>query len=302
MHAPKSIPYLRSLIALAACAAITLSGCPPRFSSNVDFIPNIAYGKGWVADDAKGEGFDLKTLRLDVLTPNDRPAPDKPAVLMIHGGGFDGGSRTHEELVALADRLASAGYVCFLSDYRLTGDQPPAPPEWDVIALGAAIHASFVDAKTALRFIRANHARYGVNPDRIAVLGESAGAFAALAAGISDEEDFARDRADLEVPEENNPTERARPKAVIDFWGSANLILDEFSADDPPLLIVHGTADFNFGTFYYPTATNIRDRAEANNIPHVFMPLPGEGHGAWDARVDGEDLADIALRFLAEFL
>jgi hypothetical protein len=295
---------------LLACvltgAGLFLQACGPNLSDGVGFESDLVYGKGYFRQ--RDGDFELQDLYLDVIFPEDAPG-NQPAVCMVHGGGFTGGSREDEELVALADRLASAGYVCFLIDYRLAGEPPPAPPPYDDLEiplfgldeLVPAAHAAFVDTKVALRHIRANADRYGIDPRRIAVFGESAGAFAALAAGVSDPEDFFNDGMGYPVPPENNLSVNPKPQAVIDFWGSASFVLDEFDPSDPPIMIVHGVLDTQPGTFYI-NALNIRDACVENNIPYTFYTLPFEGHGAWEATVNDKDLATLALEFLETHL
>jgi fermentation-respiration switch protein FrsA (DUF1100 family) len=120
--------------------------------------------------------------------------------------------------------------------------------------------------------VRANAGKYQVDGARIAVIGDSAGAFAALAAGVSDAHDFASDGPDYPVPPENNPGVDAKPQAVVDLWGSAELIRDMFSSDDPPIMVVHGTADLQFGTHFHMAKNTIAE-CEAHGIPCKFCPL-----------------------------
>lgn len=107
-------------------------------------------------------------LRLDVydLPRNDGP---RPAIVVVHGGAwFQGDKSTYD--FGLHDRwLAAQGYVVFDVQYRLSG-RWPAPLE---------------DVKCAIRWVRANAARYGVDPERIALMGRSAGAHLALLAAYT---------------------------------------------------------------------------------------------------------------------
>lgn len=283
-----------------AAATIVLAACPERLSPNVELVANQQYGLGYVSD-GSGKALVLRELSFDLLHPKDDPATARPALVLIHGGGFDGGSRKDEDLVQFADCLASRGYVCVLIDYRLMKDNPPAPEPYAESAFESAVHAAFVDAKVAMRFVRAHAEDYRVDPDRIAVFGESAGAFAALAAGVSDPSDFESDGPDLPVPAENNPGVSSRPSAVIDFWGSASPVLDEFDAADPPIMIAHGTNDLTLGTFY-SEALAIVNACEENDIPYRLHTLWGEGHGAWEAEWDGRGLATLVMEFLAEYM
>lgn len=115
-----------------------------------------------------------RELRCDVYRP---PAPTgpSPAVLLVHGGSWRHGDRT--QLRGYGILLGRAGYVCVASEYRLL---PEAP--WP-----AQIH----DVKAALRWMRANANELGIDPSRIAVEGNSAGAhLALLAAGTPGAAEF----------------------------------------------------------------------------------------------------------------
>ncbi|MBI2422810.1 MAG: alpha/beta fold hydrolase [Candidatus Hydrogenedentes bacterium] len=285
----------------AVLAALTLCGCPFRFSENLAFTRDIKYGSGYVRGPSAG-AYVLQDLFFDLLVPTDAGAGLLPAVLLVHGGGFTGGSRGSEDLLRYADALAREGYACFLMDYRVAGENPPAPAEYSGDALTRAAHAAFVDTKVALRHIRAKSALYGVDPNRIAVFGESAGAFAALAAGMTDAIDFLNDGPEFPVPPENNLLTNPLPQAVISFWGNADRILDEFDPTDPPLMVAHGWLDENPATPYFPGVTHIVEACLEHGIDLRLYTLPLSGHGAWNARVDGVGLAALSVDFLDEVL
>ncbi len=104
-----------------------------------------------------------RELRCDVYLPPGRPQR-APAVLLVHGGAWRSGDRS--QLRGYGILLGREGYVCVASEYRLSGEATwPAP-----------LH----DVKAALRWMRANADRYGIDPERIAVSGNSAGAHLAL--------------------------------------------------------------------------------------------------------------------------
>ena len=193
-----------------------------------------------------GRGGD-RELRCDVYRP---PAPSgpAPAVLLVHGGSWRHGDRT--QLRGYGILLGRAGYVCVASEYRLL---PEAP--WP-----AQIH----DVKAALRWMRANATGLGIDPERIAVEGNSAGAhLALLAAGTPG-------RADFEG-EGGNPDQPTHVAAAIGVYaptlfshgeqqrGAITLaaLIDAGSAEEasaasplthvspafPPTLLIHGTED-----------------------------------------------------------
>lgn len=293
---------------LAALPAL-LTGCPkPLFSENVVRTSDLVYGAGYVKDNTTELGYRLKDLHFDLVEPTDGPATLRPAVLMIHGGTFLTGSKNDENLVRAANGLATEGYVCFLIDYRLDGDNPPVEKSWQPdtedtkdlnIPSLAAVRAAFVDAKTAMRHIRANSSTYGIDPDRIAVWGESAGAFAALAAGLTEPGEFEDDGNDLPIPVENNPYVNPKPSVIIDCWGSSVFTNDAFDADDPPVMIFHGKND---KTISYLLALNVKSKCEAAGIPYRFYGISGGGHGCWDCTYKGRTLTELTLDFLADFM
>lgn len=102
-----------------------------------------------------------RDLHADIYRPEH---PNGAGVLMIHGGGWRIGSKAM--MPPQSNALAQRGFTCVAIEYRLT---PEAP--WP-----AQIH----DVKTAMRWFRANAGPLGVESDRIAVLGNSAGGHLAL--------------------------------------------------------------------------------------------------------------------------
>ena len=120
--------------------------------------PGVVYGT------AGGDGRDLLC---DVYRPpGDVPPGGAPAVLLVHGGSWRQGDRS--QLRGYGILLGRAGYVCVAPEYRLLGEAP-----WP---------AAIEDVKAAIRWVRASAPSLGVDPARIAVEGNSAGAHLALLA------------------------------------------------------------------------------------------------------------------------
>ena len=97
---------------------------------------------------------------LDLWTPEGADEP-VPLVIFVHGGGFVGGDKSMED--AYVAPVIDAGYAAASLDYRLSGEAP--------------FPAAVQDVKAAVRFLRANAVRYGLDPGRFAAWGESAGGY-----------------------------------------------------------------------------------------------------------------------------
>jgi acetyl esterase/lipase len=191
-----------------------------------------------------------RRLALDLYTPAG--TPPFPVVVWIHGGSWVSGVRTifpgHPAL-----RLRDRGYAVATIDYRLV-------PEG---FFPAQVH----DCRAALRWLRGNADRYGLDRVRIAAWGASAGGHLAALVGTSG------GIAALEDPAQGHPGESSRVQAVVDWFGptdyrladadqqlTATLLLgcpisvcpdkaalaspvSHVDGSDPPFLIQHGTAD-----------------------------------------------------------
>jgi dienelactone hydrolase len=157
-------------------------------------------------------------LHLDLYRPVRGIAP-LPAIVLVHGGGFNRGSRT--DLAGLAESLAYHGYVTVSIDYRLSdGTWFPAQALTDP-GLAAAAARARQDAATAVEWLRSRAALYRVNPDRIAVAGFSAGAITAIEVATH------------------------APPAVLAAVSIAGAAVDTaaLAAPHPPLFLVNGDLD-----------------------------------------------------------
>jgi acetyl esterase/lipase len=135
---------------------------------------------------------------MDIYRPQEPGL--RPAILAIHGGGFRAGSRKGYE--ATCKTLAEHGYVCATADYRLA----PRFPFPDAV----------YDVKAAVRYLRANASRLGIDPTRIGVMGGSAGGHLALFLGVTGN-----------VPEFEgggpNRDQSSRVTVVVDYFGPSDL-------------------------------------------------------------------------------
>src|ERR1700731_3226278 len=181
---------LRLLVPLLAVLAIVAAGCdwpniappgtaPVRYRdpvfNAVTVTSNVTYGS------AVNLSNQTITLRLDMYQPTGDTVTARPAIVWVHGGSFCCGSKTSPELVDEATTFSKEGYLNVSIDYRL--ETPGCSGSFSNSV--AAIQEAAAEAQTAVRFLRTNAATYGIDPNRIAIGGSSAGAITALNVGYS---------------------------------------------------------------------------------------------------------------------
>lgn len=156
--------------ALRLHAALCFSCVPllagPLAANGAEPDTRVVYKRTTNAD---GE---LVELALHVFKPVGHAAGDRrPAAVFFFGGGFVGG--TPSQFYPQCRHLAERGMVAFAAEYRVKKRNGTTPRE------------SFLDGKSAVRWVRANAAEWGVDPDRIAVGGGSAGGYIAAVMAIA---------------------------------------------------------------------------------------------------------------------
>jgi dienelactone hydrolase len=172
-----------------------------------------------------------ESLRLDVHQPSGDTLTSRPALVVIHGGGFKGGSKAQVGDVAI--EWARRGYVVFNISYRLDagnrcqdvqdGRLAPAEQAVESVRCFRAIEAAKQDALAAVRWVRAQAGTYGIDPTRIGFIGASAGAITAIHAA-----------ADGDAS--------SRVGAVLSMSG-CNYFPETITADDPPVANIHADRD-----------------------------------------------------------
>jgi acetyl esterase/lipase len=188
-----------------------------------------------------------RELRCDIYTPPGDPTR-APCVILVHGGAWRIGDRS--QLRGYGILLGRIGYVCVAPEYRLTPESP-----WP-----AQIH----DVNAAIRWVRANDERLGIDADRIAIEGNSAGAhLALLAAGTPDLEEFQGEGGNAGVSTRvaaaigiYSPTlfshgvrqGGAVPIAALSEAADAEVArlaspVSHVTPDFPPTMLIHGTDD-----------------------------------------------------------
>ncbi|NYJ08555.1 alpha/beta hydrolase fold domain-containing protein [Petropleomorpha daqingensis] len=205
----------------------------------------------------------LRPLELDLYLPAGSDGP-VPVVVFLHGGGWRIGSRHlagpayRGQTPTPFERVAQAGVAVASVDYRLSGE--------------ATFPAQLHDAKAAVRWLRARAGELGIDPERIAAWGESAGGHLAALLGLVRDEslegavgitglssavsavaawypptDLAAVAADLGVDPHDATTREAlllgAPAVDVPELAAQASPVTHVSPDAPPFLLLHGAAD-----------------------------------------------------------
>lgn len=255
-------------------------------------------------------------LSLDLYVPDNAPT-NRPAMILIHGGGFSTGSKEDVNIVAMANYFTSRGWVCVSINYRLISAYGTLSTAWGNYILNNgslspaekqqsyAMYPAARDAKAAVRWLYANSTKYGINTNHVTALGGSAGSFLANMLGITNASDFRDEPLTLTdtTLSTTNLTFGSKIHTIIDHWGGINHMSylqaitgqSRFDANDPPISIVHGSADVEVPI---TQAEALRDAYIASGAPYTYNRLEGAGHGAWSATIDGKTLSENAFSFI----
>lgn len=244
----------------------------------------ITYGS---APDANGNPV---TLTLDMYQPAGDTETSRPAIVLVHGGSFIGGNSRQSGVVMLANAFAQRGYVAVSINYRLLGDgekcgQEDPPSATCTTAALAGQH----DAQAAVRWLRANATQYGIDPNRIAVEGTSAGAGIALAVGVNS----------TDPGTSGNPGFSSKVGAAMALsadWPHS-LASQYFDPNDSPILMMNGTADT---VVPYSDAVQTAIDLHNDGVPIIFEPLQGGGHVPF--KQFGTQMIDQSVYFAYYFL
>ena len=140
-----------------------------------------------------------RSLTLDLYRPKDQKAP-VPGIIVIHYGGWNAGSKT--DMRVYGHYYAKLGYVAACISYRLTRE--------------AVFPAQLTDAKAAVRWMRANAAKYNIDPNHIGAAGSSSGAHLAMLLG------YVQGVPELEGNYGNVGVD-SRIQAVVEMYGPTDL-------------------------------------------------------------------------------
>ena len=191
---------LLALIVLLPTVAFAAEDAPPEPAAPPAKPPAALPAGIKVIRDVEYAKVNDLSLTMDIYLPSE-PAGPMPAVVYFHGGGWRRGTKNNCQP---AIPLAAKGYVVASINYRLSQQ--------------AIFPAAIEDCKGAVRFLRANAAKYFINPAAIVSMGDSAGGHLAALMGTS------AGVKDLEGATGGNLDQSSAVQGVIDYYGPIDFI------------------------------------------------------------------------------
>ncbi|MFC3122893.1 alpha/beta hydrolase fold domain-containing protein [Agaribacter flavus] len=250
--------------------------------------------------------YDKGEVHLDLYQPAGKDV--YPGVVLVHGGGWSGGSRHAPGYIKTAIELAQRGYVVANLDYRLAGE--------------AAFPAAVIDVASAVRWLRANASKYKVNPDKIVGIGGSAGGhLLAMVATNDHSKKFVDpnhypqisqqlqasiilgsgvDQVDIVHEFGNNENQ------ILFFGGKYQQVPETYREGSPithvspnmrPIYMIDGSLDLP-GWRY----KKFRKRLHQAGVTHQFDIVEGAKHGEWIGDKFRAQYIDLYEQFFKKYL
>ncbi|MFK7767657.1 MAG: alpha/beta hydrolase [Mariniblastus sp.] len=239
-----------------------------------------------------------RKLKILISKPADWKASDtRPAAVFFHGGGWVGGKPGQFD--PHCAHLTMRGMVCFQVEYRLI---PKGTENTDRTPTRC-----INDAKSAMRWVRSRASEFGIDPDRIASGGGSAGGHLAAFLGTTDGVDDPND----------DQTVSARSNLMLLFnpvcnngpgqWGASRVgdRYKEFSpahnisSDDAPSIVFLGSKD---KLIPVSTSQDFQNQMTAQHVRSELRIYAGAGHGFFNANKEGGKWYPLTIEEMDEFL
>ena len=267
----------------------------PVYPKTVTILKDVAYLGG------------TRKEKADIYSPLDHDkAKPLPGIIVIHGGGFNDGDKARGRELNISENLTIKGYVCMSINYKLRRTQGQ-------VTWPQSVH----DAKAAVRYLRKEAANLGVDPEKIGVIGCSAGCNLSMmlaTTGPADGFDAVKGEPYQDVS--------ARVTCAVGFYGAVDLMnyhdmkmfaktreeapelykkgspITYLDAKDPPMLLVHGTADVTVPLSQSETYLKI---AKEKGAPCVLEVIPDAPH-TFDLQPKQRDLRPLVTAFFDQHL
>jgi acetyl esterase/lipase len=257
MAANKQAMVRRSFLGVSG-AAVSAFGLAAQ-TSNSSNTSGVSVEKVKVEKDVVvGKGGDTD-LHCDIYRP---PAGTEKhmALVHFHGGGFARGSK--EALAAKVMPITARGYVSIAAQYRLSG-----AAKWP---------SQIDDAKTHIRWVRANASSLGIDPKRIAIVGYSAGGHIALFTAGQTDAELAACVAFYPQTDIRNNVPALMPPGTDEAAITAASPITHIKAGYPPTVIFHGLSDVTIPPENSQHLLQVLRDAKVPSELHTFTGVPHE--------------------------
>ena len=242
--------------------------------------------------------------KLDLYLPPSEPEPGetRPAVVIIHGGGWTGGRKDAAREIEIGTTLARRGYVCVSIDYALAKQGHPTWP------------GNLKDCKRAVQWLRKNAEELQVDPGHIGAIGGSAGGHLTAMLAVTAPEDGFEPEEDPGVSTRIQAAVPMYAHMAAGFDGDQVMFpasmrdapemyrlaapINHVTPDDPPMLLLHGTADTTT-----PIAHSERLAAKLDEVgvEHQFVVVEGAPH-SFALKPRQRDLTELVVGFFDRHL
>lgn len=217
---------------------------------------------------------------MDVYLPAGRSIGTTKSLILVHGGGWTGGDKSEFTGYLQTFKSRLPGWAIFNVNYRL-------------VAGGHLFPAQEQDTKAAVDFIAAHATAYGINTERLAMLGVSAGAHLALLQAYKHPSPKINAVVDWFGPTDliamyNQPWNPLVPLALQMVTGTTPKANEELfrssspvtyvTANTPPTLLLHGGQD---QVVNVSQSTALAATLAAAGVAHELKVYPAERHGRW---------------------
>jgi len=287
-----TLGLLAGLLGAPAWGQAPKKKAEPKIPAGVKLERDISY-----LEEGRSEKADL------YLPEHPEPGVRRPAVLIIHGGGWAGGDKRAAREINIGSNLVLKGYVCMSINYVLSENKTKTWPR------------NLHDCKTAVRWLRKNADRLQIDPDHIGVIGGSAGGHLSAMVGLTGE----KDGLDPKGPYGDYS---CQVQCAVDLYGPADLLtyhdvgmLGTSRAEnpdlykqaslatyadpsDPPLLILHGTAD---KTVNVSQSENLAAALKKAGTRHELVIIPDAVH-TFHLQPKQRDLRPLVIGFFDRYL
>jgi acetyl esterase/lipase len=220
---------------------------------------------------------------MDIYLPKDRSVTHTKSLILIHGGGWNSGSKAEFSTYIDSFKMRLPDYAIFNLNYRL-------------VSSGNYFPTQETDVKAAVDFIAGNAENYHIHKDKFVLLGVSAGAHLSLLQAYKYSSPKIKAVVDYFGPTDlvamyNNPWHPLVPLALQMITGTSpqkNKVLFESSSpisfitpQSPPTLIMHGGKDEIVDV---SQSKLLADKLKAAGVKHQLEIYPNERHGRWYGR------------------